>query len=275
MPTTNASVRETPVPAAHPLGYSSTAPDPKLSPEIISLVRSLCVRAARRAKFRDTGDLSSDVLLKLLLRPDVLSRARNARISLTSYLSAVVRNHLHDTLRSRAGVWRNSSRASSLGPLAMEYETLRSRDGLSIEDAFQTLRSEWGQRIDDDTVELLERSLPQRTSRSEVPLDCTQELASPAKEQGCLRDRQRASCAVKRGLRRALSNLPGDERDLIEQLYFRGRGVSELAREGGQRPGQLFARRDRILRRLRAHLEASGVEWSAVGTMLGQPGNPL
>src|SRR5688572_1196866 len=119
-------------------------------------------------RHRCVGDEAEDFAawarLKLVENDYAILAQFEGRAGLASYLAVVVQRLFLDYRISKWGKWRPSAEAKRLGPLAVRVETLLSRDGLSLEEAYQTLRAA-DLQLSREVMEDLQARLPTRVSR--------------------------------------------------------------------------------------------------------------
>ena len=232
--------------------------------QCLEFARSLAIRVARRNGFSrsDAEDFCSVAVLKILGNVAKIQTRFRGEGSRSSYLHSVVRNCLRDFLIALRGKWRPSSRAMDLGPLAVELERLRNREGHSDDDAFHILHRCWYRPVGRDELDRLVRELPVRARRRWVRLDSLlpAELSSVS-EVEFERDRRRNVRRVQRALKSALAHLDAQQLSLVRKHFGEGVAISRIARQSGNRQRSLYSQKDRVLRLLRRRLEAEGVGW--------------
>ena len=141
------------------------ADDPYLSQldVIDNVVRYVCRRY--RLPTADAEDFAGTVRLKLIESDYAVLRKFQHRSSLRTFLVAVVHRMYADYRNHTWGKWRPSAEAKRMGALAVQLERLVTRDGLTFDQAAETLRT--NHHVDSSRADLEEiwRRLPNRVPR--------------------------------------------------------------------------------------------------------------
>lgn len=225
------------------------------------VVRYLARR--RHCSADEAEEFGSAARLHLVEADFRVLRLHQGRSSLRTYLTVVLDRLLVDLRRRRWGVWRPSAEARRLGPAAVKLDQLLHRDGLGLQDAIETLRTNEGLRLEEREWATLAARLPVRTRRREVGPEALAELCVPAStvEANALanvREERRARLRV--CLRAALDGL-SDEDCLILRLRFgQALTVASIAASLGLEAKGLYRRFEGLLRRLRCTLEDDGFD---------------
>jgi len=220
----------------------------------------------------DADDFQQSVHLKLIADDHAVLRKFKGTAVLDTYLGIVVRNHLQDWRRQRWGKWGPSAEAQRLGKVAVKLDELMHRDGLSCQEACQTLLQNLRGEVPRAELERIAALLPQRPPRrlvgEEELADRPAEVPRPEGRilESELQTKHQRLLAV---LDAALKELPADDRLLIEMCILRGRKVTEAARFLSLHAKPLFRRRDQILARLKRTIEAAGFSWKEIAELLG------
>jgi RNA polymerase sigma factor for flagellar operon FliA len=224
------------------------------------LVEDVVRHVIRRGGLRpdEAEDFSSAVTVRLLEHECAVLRAFEGRSSLRTFLTRVVDRLLLDHRIQNWGKWRPSARAKRLGPLAIQLETLISRDGLTFDEAAETLRTNY--QVPRTTAQLrhLYAMLPYRPRRRVVSDRELDDLAAsgPAADAHLW---QPATTTVIPALRQALARLAPDDRALIEDQYERGLRPVDIAAMRGLPQKKLYRRFTAILRQLKRDLGRQGI----------------
>ena len=126
---------------------------------VLDVARSVC---HRRGVFDErVEDFSSILGLKLVENDYAAIRQWNESAGLSAYLASVASRLFIDELRRDGGRFRASAAATRLGEVARRFEELRFRDGLTLEEAGQILRSR-GYDCSDLELADIEARLPSR-----------------------------------------------------------------------------------------------------------------
>jgi RNA polymerase sigma factor (sigma-70 family) len=230
-------------------------------PEQIALLSQTIrdVARVRRLSWEDAEDFAQTVQLRFLERRyDILTRFEG-RSSLRTYLTIVVSRMLLDWRNSRYGKWRPSAAAVNLGPQAVEFERLRTRDGYSTDEATEILCAKENALSKSGLHRLADR-LPARTRRRTVPEEALASVPAPAFEDPIeQRERQDAERRMRAALVEALKQLPDDDRRLIQARYMRGESVQAVSVSTNSDSKALYRRYARVLRSLRGTLTTAGI----------------
>ena len=233
-------------------------------PVIEGAIRFVCHR--HRLTAAEAEEFESEVKLRFVERDyDILRRFQH-RSSLRTYLVVVIQRLFLDYRNHLWGKWRASAEATRLGPVAISLEQLLVRDGLDLDQACETLRTNEGVTLGRDELAEIAARLPVRTRRSVVGEDAlenvVEERQSPeagvlAGEPGAIGARIRIALAP---AVRALS----DQDRLILRLRFQDDlGVADIARALHLDQKPLYRRFESLLRRLRDALETAGIDRDA------------
>jgi RNA polymerase sigma factor for flagellar operon FliA len=209
----------------------------------------------------DAEDFASDVRLKLCENDFAVIRKFQGKSSFTTYLTVVINKLFLDYRRRIWGKWTPSSQARRLGAGAMLLETLIYRDGRSFDAACEILEQKPGLAIDRRQLRTMLAQLPRRSPRrfeGDAGLDMvpssddadTNVLASE-------RDDQLAD--AKDALRRALHELPDEDRAIIRMHSYEGLSVADIARGLGVEQKRLYPHIKQLLAALRRTLTSQGV----------------
>lgn len=219
----------------------------------------------------DADDFRSFVHEKLIEDDYATFRKFRGTSSLQTYLTAVIMNRFRDYRVHRWGKWRPSAKAKRLGPLAVQLETLLSRDGLSLTEALETLQARSGRRVTRRELALLAAELPARPPRR-IEGEGSLAAVSAAERTDALlveTERLEALMQVQQALERALHDLPEEDRVITRMRFLDGFTVAQIARSLGLDQKPLYARVERNLEALRRRLEGDGVTAEAVREILG------
>jgi RNA polymerase sigma factor (sigma-70 family) len=215
----------------------------------------------------DAEDFASGVVLKIMEDDYAVLRKFRGESDVRTYLATVVTFRFHEYARERWGRWRHSAKAERLGHPAKDLEALVHRDGYSLREAIEVLRTSGRTTADASELMRLFGELPPREARPQTaggePLD-----ALPARSRAddrVLAEEQEARCGhVMRVLARALDRLGPEDRILVRGRFGEGRSVADIARVLRKEQAPLYKRSDRLRRELRRDMEAAGVSTEAV-----------
>ena len=224
-------------------------------PVIDRVIVWVCARRGLRGA--DAEDFASVVRTRLIENDYEILARFEGRSSLKTYLVVVVNRLYLDFQVRRFGKWRPSAEARRLGPVALRLERLLHRDGLSFDEACGVLKSDPNVSETRDALYALSLRFPPRARRAgtSAGAEPSEPGTSPAErdERQALADRTFAT------IRRTLSCLPPRDRLFLRLHVESGMSVAQAARSLGEDQKRLYRRRDLLMERLRADLEAEGV----------------
>lgn len=236
---------------------TSVPPSPEQLAVLSRVVRE--ITRSRRMSPEDVEDFAQSVHLKLAERDyDVFDRF-NGRSSLRTYLRVVVRRLLLDWQNSVYGKWRPTVAALRLGKCAVDLERLISRDGHTVDEAIELVRTRSGAAGESELRGLIER-LPHRQPRRKVSSEILPDLqAVEFEDPVAARNQLRTQARIRSSLARVLVRLPSDDRRIIGLRYMQKQSVRAVAQALQTDPKALYRRFDRVLLSLRRGLAEQGV----------------
>src|SRR5215213_773629 len=128
-------------------------------PTVDRIVASLCRRHGLSGD--DADDFRSWVYLQLVEDDYAILRKFRGESSLATYLTVVIAMLFREYRVREWGRWRPSAIARRLGPLAVRLEMLVFRDGCTLSQAGEVLRSE-GEKVSDRELADILAQLPPR-----------------------------------------------------------------------------------------------------------------
>ena len=221
----------------------------------------------------DAEDFCSAFRLRLIEGDYAILRRFEGRSSVQTYLVSVVMHFFQDWRNARWGKWRPSAEARRLGPIAVEFETLRVRDDLGFETAAEMLCARHGlQRAD---VEVIAARLPPRHTRAFVSEGEVVNLPSPTPspdaavlEHELAVEAQRATAAV----RDAVGTLSVQDQLIVRMLVDDGLSVAVISRTLKLRQKPLYRRIHGVMASLRGLLEEQGFSAQSMGELFRNGG---
>lgn len=226
----------------------------------------------------DTDEFASWVKERLIEDDYAVLRKYRGDSELHTYLTVVVIRLFQAYTRERMGRWRNSMAAERLGQPAKELEALVYRDGYSLGEAGEQLRSA-GRTAHTDAE--LARLLAQLPTRGPLrPVDAGSDPLKQAPAAGRADDWVRAEEAVRHreallaALFRAMERLHPEERMIVRMHMVEGRSVADVARALNMDQRPLYRRVQRLREQLRQALESEGVSASDVRELVEGDADP-
>lgn len=222
----------------------------------------------------DAEDFASVVKLKLMEHDYADLRKFRGDCSPTTYIATLVVRRFHEYARERWGRWRNSAAAEREGQLAKDLEMLVHRDGCTLAQAAEQLRSAGKTGASDAELARLLAKLPPRQPLRAVEVGAPLIENAPAAEAadsrvgGAELDRHRS--ALFAALFKVMEQLPPEERHILRMRFGDGRSVADVARALRLEQKPLYRRIDQLRAKLRVDLERCGVTAEDVRELLAE-----
>ena len=140
-------------------------------------------------------DFASFVKLRLIEDDYAILRKFQSRSSLHTYLIAVIGRMSFDFCVERWGRWRPSAKAERLGPVAITLERLVSRDGHTLEEAMEIVRTNHAATQTYAELRALWNELPVRAKTIAVSEDAAEAVRAPDASDAGVEDEARARAA--------------------------------------------------------------------------------
>jgi RNA polymerase sigma factor for flagellar operon FliA len=223
------------------------------------IAESICRRNS--VNQHDAEDFASDIRLRLCEDDFAVIRKFQGKSSFTTYLTVVISKRFLDHRRQIWEKWNPSAQAQRLGTVAVLLEKLVDRDGCSFDAACQILEQEHGMAIDRRQLRTMLAQLPRRSPRRFEGDDGlnTVPSADGADAPFLATERDDQLATAEAASRRALQELPDEDRAIIRMLYDQGLSVADIARGLGLEQKRLYPRTKHVLASLRKTLEKQGV----------------
>ena len=237
---------------------------------VTKLSRMICRRHGLTAE--DAEDFASHVQLKLIEDDYSIVRQFRGESSFTSYLSVVVAMVFRDYRAAVWGRWRPSAVARRLGEVAVMLETLTYRDGVSLTEAGELIRSRGHPDMSDRELGRLLRELPRRAPLRPlmVPEETISNSESAAQADNMVlqkeSDADEQDMVTKVG--QVVGALPGEDRLMVKMHLLDGLTLAQVSRSIGVPQKPMYRRMERILRTMREQLEHAGVTWTNVSAIM-------
>lgn len=248
--------------------------------EHLGAIERAISRVCREARLAgaDAEDFGSSVKVALLADDCAILRKFEGRSSMPTYLTIVARRLLVDERRAE-GRWYASADAQRRGAVAVQFERLLVRDRRSFAEAADLVRREHPE-VTVQELETLAAALPPRVPRPVVVpvVDGDEErLAGRGTAADLVEalDARRQSRRANDAVRLVMSTFTGEDRVLLRLRFSGNASVVSIARALGLEQRPLYRRLESLLARLRAGLEAAGVDASAAGDLIGTPDENL
>jgi RNA polymerase sigma factor (sigma-70 family) len=222
----------------------------------------------------DADDFASHVKLKLIEDDYGILRKFQGRSSMRTYLTVVIQRLFLDYRISAWGKWRPSAEAARAGPIAILLEQLIGRDGYSFEEACELLETNHQVTASRSALVAIAGRLPIRIRRR---FESDAALAQVPSEQppvdDVIAEQERTALAARVGvaLKSAMSGLDPQDRLILTLRFEDGRSIVEVARMLRLDQKALYRRLDRVMKALRAALQAEGVDSAAALEIFESP----
>lgn len=210
----------------------------------------------------DAEEFRSWVYEKLIEDDYRILRDFGNRSSLATYLVTVILNLGRDYRTQKWGRWRPSAAAERLGLVAMQLETLLYRDGFSLDEAVESLRSNHAVKLSKVEIVDLAAKLPARTP---LAFEGEAKIASAAagtRTDARVLEQERGETLrrTQEALAESLAVLSVEDRLVLKMHYQSGLTIAAIATALDLDQRTLYTRRDRCLRQLKSVLESRGLE---------------
>jgi RNA polymerase sigma factor (sigma-70 family) len=247
----------------------------------LELIERAIEHACRRHHLysADAQDFGSAARLHLIDNDYAVLKAFRGESKLQTYLATVLTRCFLDWRNARWGKWRPSAEARRLGPLAIHLERLITRDGLSFDEACETLRTNLAITASRHELAALAARFPHRSPRAFVSDDGLEAIASEGSQHAdrlvvqdeAVAAAERAAAALEKGLKA----LPPQDRLILRMRFHDDFPIADIARALSLDAKPLYRRIERLLAQLRALLERSGVTAELVSQALSDRGFDL
>lgn len=219
----------------------------------------------------DAEEFRSWALFKLVEDDSRILSRWEGRSSFPTFLTVVLANLMRDYRIHLWGRWRPSAASRRRGKEAVILEQLFIRDGLSLDEALERLRTRHGISLRSDEAAALVASRPVRQERRRVgeaellhfPVDGRVEARVEEQERAGIAHRLRALLVP------LLRSLPAEERLILKLYFFDGLSMSAIEPILGRPQRELFSARDRCLKKIRRSLEEGGLSSHQVCQLIG------
>jgi DNA-directed RNA polymerase specialized sigma24 family protein len=256
-------------------GESSTGQ--RLFLSYLPIIDSVTVKLSRTHHLRDieSQEFSSFVRLALLDRDAEVLRQYSGTGTATAFLRVVIGRLLYDFRCELWGRWRPSAAARRQGPLGVLLERLLNRDGLSLDEAVETARTNHGVPLScSDLRKLCERLSPRPAKYRPVSEDEALDVASPDPTPDLVlvgRQQTTDKARIVEALARARSSLSPQEQLILKMRIDDGLPVSRVAVALQLDQKRLYTTLSRVFNQLRETLRAEGISSKDANECLGHP----
>lgn len=235
------------------------------------IVRSVGKRRHLSATERE--DFASFVHLRLVEDDYAILRKFQNRSSLWTYLAAVIERLSLDFCTEKWGRWRPSAMAERFGPAAVVFERLVNRDGHTVDEAIEILRTNHAVGLTEAALRTIWAQLPARARMTEVGEDAAAGLIGDASSETGIEDAERRSNLerLQRVLQAAFNQIPAQDRVLIALRFDQDLSMVEIAKLMSLSVPTLHRRLDKSVKQLRVALAQAGFEPAEMRYLIGHP----
>lgn len=229
------------------------------------------VCARNRLSADEADDFASHVTVKLLEDDQAILRKFAGRSSIRTYLTVVIQRLFLDYRIAAWGKWRPSAEARRQGEVGILVERLLTRDGYTVEEAFELLTTNHRVAISRAELDTLLERLPLRVKRrfeGEDALMLVSDSQPNPEDALAGQAHEESSARVAALLKRAIAAFPLEDQLLLTMRYEDGRTVAEIGAAMRLEQKSLYRRFERLLKELRSKLESEGVGAREVSEML-------
>jgi RNA polymerase sigma factor (sigma-70 family) len=240
----------------------------KLLPAIERI--SAFVTRRHHASAEEAQEFSSYVKEKLIEHDYGVIGRFEGRSSIETFLVTVISNYFHDFRNREWGKWRPSAAARRGGPAAIQLERYLVRDGLTFDQACESLSSNRGVTLDRSELERLAATLPVRFRRRVESEEVLRERAAPDSPDRPVLDEERRALwdRVMKVLAAEQAKMPPQDAQILAMKFEDGAKVSEIAATLRIDQKPLYERLKRVLKRLRLALAVQGIDEETIRTLL-------
>jgi RNA polymerase sigma factor for flagellar operon FliA len=225
----------------------------------------------RHLSVAEQEDFGSFVKLRFIEDDYAILRKFQSRSSLHTYLIAVIERMSLDFCVERWGRWRPSAKAERLGPVAVALERLVTRDGHTLEEAMEMVRTNHAAPQTYAELRAMWEQLPVRSKTIEVSEDAAEEVRSPETSDAGVDDeaRRRDLARLNRVLESAFASLPAQDRVMVALRFDHGLSAAEIAKAMKSSVPTVHRRLDRSLKDLRALLTRADIDPREILALIG------
>jgi len=241
-------------------------------PAIERIVASLCRRHGLRGD--DADDFASWVRVRLMDDDYAVIRSFRGESSLGTYLTVVIAMLFRDHRIRLWGRWRPSAAARRNGTLAIQLERMVHRDGCTLDEAAETLRSRGETTASNRELGALLARLPERPHPRPVPASAealaTVAATDAADDTVTGAERQDRRATLDAMLDDALAHLAPQDRIILRMRFWEGSAIADIARALGVPQKPLYRQIERALRDVRKHLLQHGLSEAQARELLAE-----
>ena len=216
-------------------------------------------------------DFEGYVNVELLKDDCAALRKFQNRSSWWTFLAAVIERLALDFLVQRWGRWRPSAMAEKLGPVAVILDRLVNRDGHTLEEAMEIVRTNNAVGMSYRDLRAMWEQLPPRPRMTEVGEEAAAAVSGPESSEVRVEDdaRRQEVGRLERTLETAFRALPAQDRVIIALRFDHGLSAAEISKVTKSSVPTIHRRLDRSLKELRAALSRGGFDPREISGLIG------
>ena len=239
----------------------------------LDLIEQIVRTTGRRRHLSATelDDLGSFVNLRLVDDDYAILRKFQSRSTLWTYLAAVIERLSLDFCVEKWGRWRPSATAERLGPIAVVLERLVTRDGHTIEEAIEIVRTHHDVSLTYAELRRIWDALPARVRATEVGEEAAANVSSNDASDATVEDAdlRKDIERLQRALQTAFAAIAAQDRVIIALRFEQDLSIAEISRITGVSVPTLHRRLDKSVKQLR--LALSQFDPRNIANLIGHP----
>ena len=241
----------------------------------LSVVDQIARTTGRRRQLSvsELEDFSGFVRLRLIENDYAILRKFQNRSSIWTYLSAVIERLSLDYCANKWGRWSASTMAERLGPAAVVLERLVSRDGHTLDEALEIIRSSHSFGLAQADLLKIWAQLPKRVRTTDVREEAAAAVPSPRTSDERVEAAELHEKIERIGgaLEASLNDLSAQERVLLALRFDQDLSMVQIAKLTGSSVPTLHRRLEKAVKLLRASLSRSGLDRHEILALIGHP----
>lgn len=233
------------------------------------VIGSICRRNC--VSEEEAEDFGSWAKLRLIDNDYGVFRKFQGRSSLKTYLTTVLHNQFRDYRIQKWGKWRPSVKARRMGEVAVQLDILWNRDGYSLHEAVETLRTNFHVEQSSEELEAMAAELPRRTGRRMEGEEALSTKGTDGNVETRVIEGEISETVARTEalLSEALQTMPAEDRLMLRMRYRDGFTIASIATALGVKQRPLYRRFEQSLTALRQELESRGLAAREVRELLG------
>jgi RNA polymerase sigma factor (sigma-70 family) len=240
----------------------------------LELIQRQLAQLSRRSGLPDleAEEFRSWALFKLVDDEYRILASWEGRSTFPTFLKVVLVNLLRDYRIHIWGKWRPSAASRRHGEEAVLLEQLMIRDGLTGAEALARLRIERGVTLPAEATDRLAGVLPWRQRHRQVGDEELLQIPVDGQVENRIEEQELARIVSRlcEQLLPLLRALPAEDRLLLRAHFLEGLSIATLAPILGRPQRELYAARDRCLKKIRLALSTMGLELEQMADLIGR-----